>query len=152
MVYFRLIEDLPERTPLGYGLAGGRWNSSGTPMIYACNCSSLNFLELLSIKGSTVTTSLWLLVQLEITGEIPLLSVDHLPNNWKDRPYPQSTQEFGTQWAKRQFSPVLKVPSCRIPVSRFPQEHNLLINPLHGAFAKTVRIIGVEKVSFEVNR
>lgn len=152
MVYFRLIEDLPERTPLGYGLAGGRWNSFGTPMIYACNCSALNFLELLSIKGPVVSTSSWLLVQMEITAEVPSLSVADLPDNWRDRPYPYTTQEFGTQWAKRKFSPVLKVPSCRIPVSSFPREHNLLINPLHPDFFKKVKLVAVESVSFEVNR
>ena len=152
MVYFRLIEDLPERTPLGYGLAGGRWNSFGTPMIYACNCSSLNFLELLSIKGSMVTTSSWLLIQMEIMGKIPSLSVDHLPSNWKERPYPRSTQDFGTYWAKKRISPLLKVPSCRLPLSSFPLEHNLLINPLHEAFSEVVKLKTLEKVSFEVNR
>src|SRR5690606_11561059 len=116
MAYFRLIEDLPGRTPLGYGLGGGRWNNFRTPMIYACNYSALNFLELLSIKGPVVSTSSWLLVHMDIAVEIPALSVDDLPDNWRDRPYPYTTLEFGTQWAKRKVSPVLKVPSCRIPV------------------------------------
>ena len=152
MLYFRLIEDLPERSPLGYGLAGGRWNTYGTPLIYACNCAALNFLELLCIKGPVVSTSGWLLVQMEILGDIPSLSAEDLPDNWKARPYPQPTQEFGTKWAQNRISPVLKVPSCRIPLSRFPLEHNLLINPLHEAFSQIVEMKSVEKVSFEVNR
>lgn len=151
MRYLRLIEDLPDRYPLGYGLAGGRWNSFGTPVIYACNCSALNFLELMCIKGSIVTASSWLLVEMDIVGEIPSLSVDNLPENWKSRPYPIATQEFGTHWAKRMVSPVLKVPSCRIPLSRFPMEHNLLINPLHRDFTNTVKLQAVEKVVFEIN-
>lgn len=152
MVYFRLIEDLPERSPLGYGLAGGRWNSFGTPLVYACNCSALNFLELLCIKGPVVSTSDWLLVQMEILGGIPSLSVEDLPDGWRTRPYPQDTQDFGTYWAKNKISPVLKVPSSRIPISSFPLEHNLLINPLHEAFSATVKLKSVEKVSFEMNR
>ena len=151
MIYFRLIEQLPGRTPLGYGMAGGRWNSLGTPMIYGCSCSALNFLELLSIKGSIVTASSWLLVMLEIIGEVPALSADGLPENWRIRPYPYATQQFGTQWAKDKLSPVLKVPSCRIPISRFPEEHNLLINPLHEEFQKMVKLVKLENVSFEVN-
>lgn len=152
MVYFRLIEDLPERSPLGYGLAGGRWNAFGTPLVYACNCSALNFLELLCIKGPMVSTSAWLLVQMEILGSIPSLSVEDLPNDWNARPYPPSTQDFGTYWAKKRISPVLKVPFCRLPISSFPLEHNLLINPLHEAFSQVVKLKTVERVSFEVNR
>ncbi|MEX2594987.1 MAG: RES family NAD+ phosphorylase [Anditalea sp.] len=152
MEFFRLIEDVLGRIPLGYGLGGGRWNSVGTPMVYSCNCCALNFLELLSIKGSVVSSSSWNLVTLEISGEIPYLDVNDLPSNWKKRPYPYSTQEFGTQWAKGLVSPVLKVPSCRIPFSRYPQEHNLLINPLHPDFSKAVKLVAVESVSFEVNK
>lgn len=152
MVYFRLIEDLPDRSPLGYGLAAGRWNSSGTPLIYACNFSALNFLELLCIKGPVVSTSAWLLVQMEILVDIPSLSVEDLLSDWRVRPYPQATQDFGTYWAKKRISPVLKVPSCRIPISSFPLEHNLLINPLHEAFSTTVKLKSVERISFEMNR
>lgn len=151
MRYFRLIEDLPDRTPLGYGMAGGRWNAFGTPLIYACNCSALNFLELLCIKGPVVTASSWLLVQMDVLGDIPSLSVDDLPDGWRVRPYPQATQEFGSQWAKHRVSPVLKVPSSRMPLSRFPLEHNLLINPLHGDFSKMVQLKAVEKVTFGWN-
>lgn len=152
MVYFRLIEDLPDRSPLGYGLAAGRWNSSGTPLIYACNFSALNFLELLCIKGPVVSTSAWLLVQMEILVDIPSLSVEDLLSDWRVRPYPQATQDFGTYWAKKRISTVLKVPSCRIPISSFPLEHNLLINPLHEAFSTTVKLKSVERISFEMNR
>ncbi|WP_009032972.1 hypothetical protein [Indibacter alkaliphilus] len=65
--YFRLIEDLPGRTPLGYGPRSGRWNLYGTPVIYACSYTSLNFLELLSIRGPVVTQSQWSLVIFEVS-------------------------------------------------------------------------------------
>lgn len=152
MKYFRLIENLPNRSPLGFGIGAGRWNYWGTPIIYACSVSSLNFLELLSIKGSVVTKSAWQLVELEITAEIPLLEVDQLPKNWKSKPYPRATQEFGTIWAKRLISPVLKIPSCRIPLSSYPEEHNLLINPLHPEFFQKIQIVAIRDVSFEVNQ
>src|SRR5690606_20848841 len=112
----------------------------------------LNFLELLSIKGSIVTASSWLLVMLEISGEVPALSADDLPKNWRIRPYPYTTQQFGTQWAKNALSPVLKVPSCRIPITRYPEEHSLVINPLHEELQKTVKLVESENVSFEVNQ
>jgi hypothetical protein len=46
----------------------------------------------------------------------------------------------------------LKVPSCRIPLANYSQEHNLLINPLHPEFNEKVRVTDTWDVSFEVNR
>ncbi|WP_111609711.1 RES family NAD+ phosphorylase [Algoriphagus yeomjeoni] len=151
MKYFRLIEDLAGRSPLGYGLGAGRWNEFGTPIIYGCSVSSLNFLELLSIKGAVVTQSKWKLVLLEIQTLIPKLDTGLLPTDWKNRPHPRSTQEFGTAWAKGMISPVLKIPSCRIPLNSYPSEHNLLINPLHPDFITVVKVVEEWDVSFEVN-
>lgn len=145
------MENLPGRESLGYGLGPGRWNQFGTPMIYACSMSSLSFLELLSIKGPVVTQSKWKLAVLEIEGTIPELDADFLPADWKNRPYPRSTQEFGTTWAKGMISPILKIPSIRIPLKNYPLEHNLLINPLHKEFSKTVKLIEEWDVTFEVN-
>jgi RES domain-containing protein len=151
MRYFRLIEAVKGRSGLGYGLAPGRWNQAGTPLIYACNASSLNFLELLSIKGPVVTQSAWKLIVLEVSELIPSLDASQLPHDWKNRPHPSSTQEFGSAWAKALISPALKVPSCRIPLQNYPTEHNLLLNPLHPEFQKNVQIVEELDVSFEVN-
>lgn len=152
MRYFRLIENLPGRDPLGFGMGPGRWNVNGTPVIYASSVSALNFLELLSIKGPIVTESSWKLVSLEVLGPIPELEVDGLPISWKNRPYPRTTQELGSIWAKRELSPCLKIPSCRIPLANFYQEHNLLINPLHPEFKQKIKVTDTWDVSFEVNR
>lgn len=151
MQYFRLIEALKGRSGLGYGLVPGRWNQFGTPLIYACSVSSLNFLELLSIKGTVVTQSAWKLIVLEISDPIPALDATQLPQDWKNRPHPSSTQEFGSAWAKALISPFLQVPSCRIPLHNYPLEHNLLINPLHPDFLQKVKILDEMDVSFEVN-
>lgn len=148
---YRLIESLPGRSSLGFGMGAGRWNQYGTPLIYACNVSSLNFLELLSIKGAIVTQSKWKLIVLELSGIIPELDTTLLPLDWKNRPHPRLTQEFGTAWAKGMLSPVLKVPSCRIPLNSYQSEFNLLINPLHADFQNSVKLIEEWDVSFEVN-
>lgn len=121
-------------------------------MIYACSVSSLNFLEMLSIKGPVVTQSKWKLVIFEVKDPIPELEIEGLPENWKNRPYPRSTQEFGSAWAKSMLSPFLKIPSCRIPLGNFSLEHNLLINPLHREFKEKITLIEEWDVSFEVNR
>ena len=152
MKYFRLIEKVHEKTPLGYGKAGGRWNLKGTPLIYASNYSAINFMELLSIKGPVVAATKWILIVLEIKGDIPHLEAQDLPPDWSTRPYPKSTQEFGTQWAQSRVTPFLKVPSCRIPLSSYPQEHNLLINPIHPDCNKLIDIVSMEEVSFRLNQ
>jgi RES domain-containing protein len=149
--YYRLIENLPGRSPLGFGLGAGRWNEYGTPLIYACNQISLNFLELLSIKGSIVSKASWYLVTLEISGEIPFLNPLDFPADWRRRPHPVSTQKIGNFWAKQMGSTALKIPSCRIPESTYPNEHNLLINPLHPDFIQNVKFISQEEVNFEIN-
>ncbi|MEX2569052.1 MAG: RES family NAD+ phosphorylase [Cyclobacteriaceae bacterium] len=151
MKAYRLIENIPGRSALGYGMGGGRWNQLGTPIIYCCNVSALNFLELLSIKGAVVSQSVWSLITLEIKDEISYLEPSELPKEWRNRPYPISTQQIGTMWAKQRGSPVLKVPSCRIPLSKFTEEFNLLINPLHPEYLKSIALLKQEEVSFEVN-
>ena len=152
MKYYRLLGKEHEKNPLGYGKAGARWNLRGTPMIYASNFSSISFMELLCIKGPLVATTSWILISLAVSGDISYLNPSDLPPDWNHRPYPPSTQEFGTNWALNLTTPFLKVPSCRIPISGYPNEHNLLINPLHPDMTKLIRIIAIEDVSFELNK
>lgn len=121
MRYFRLIENLPGRNFLGYDLGPGRWNPFGTPVIYACLVFWLNFLELLSIKGPIVTQSSWQLVIIEVMGSIDL-DPESLASDWKNRPYPRSTPDFGEKWAKSMLSFALRFPSCWIPLASYPQE------------------------------
>ena len=123
----------------------------GTPIIYASSTSAITFLELLSIKGPVVAATSWVLLGLEVHGDIPHLMAEDLPMNWSRRPYPSSTQNFGTQWAQAMVSPFLQVPSCRIPLSGYPAEHNLLINPLHTDTSGLLRVISQEEVPFELN-
>jgi RES domain-containing protein len=149
--YFRLIEKITGRFPLGYGPGSGRWNPYGVPIIYACSHSALNFLELLSIKGPVVSMAAWSLIEFELEEEAPFLGAEDLPKDWSQRPHPKSTQAVGAYWAKQQESIALKVPSCRLSLVNYPDEHNLLINPLHPDFAKKVTFIKETEVSFAIN-
>lgn len=149
--YFRLVEKLPGRFPLGYGPGLGRWNPCGVPLIYACSHNALNFLELLSIKGPVVSLANWSLVQFDLEAEVPYLSVDDLPVDWSKRPHPKSTQEIGAYWAGSKETLALKIPSCRIPLINYPEEHNLLLNPLHPEFPQKVKLIEETEVLFAIN-
>lgn len=150
MVYFRIYEALDTRTCLGYGLHGARWNHNGTPLIYAANSVSLAMMELLSIKGPILTTGKWILSSIEVSDKLPAVDKEHLPEGWDARPATNTTKDFGTSWALGKSSIALKVPSARIPLSSYPREHNLLINPMHPDFNKEILIIKEEELFFNI--
>ena len=151
MEYFRLYEKAPGRSPLGFGNAGGRWNVPGVPMIYACSYSALNFLEMLSIRGPVVTSVPWVLVVFELNEEPQYLSTSALPDLWNALPYGEGTVSLGSQWAVEGEMPFLQVPSAKLPLERYPEEHNLLINPLFPNVETLIEITEVVDVGFLVN-
>lgn len=151
MKYYRLFLDGPMYAPLGFGSGAARWNHKMTPIIYVSNQTSIVVNEILSIKGSTVVKSNWITGTLNIDGSILELNLKDLPSNWNARPWPRSTQDIGTLWAKEMASVGLKVPSARLNLSAYPEEHNLLINPLHPEFLKTVSVLDKEVFNFQLN-
>ena len=65
---------------------------------------------------------------------------EQLPKDWNRKPVPpdwhapplEATQQIGDDWARRQASLLLQVPSVVLP-----QEHNYLINPQHPGFSSS---------------
>lgn len=151
MQYFRLYEKLEGRSPLGFGKAAGRWNNSGTPMIYCSNVLSLCMLEHYAIRGSVVSTINWELATFEIEEEVPFIEKLDLPKDWTARPYPEPTRNFGSTWVTQNIGFCVTVPSIRIPLFRFPEEHNLLINPLHPNIKSYIRLVDTKEINFEIN-
>lgn len=151
MRYFRLYEKLEGRSPLGFGKAEGRWNNSGTPMIYCSNALSLCMLEHYAIRGSVVSTINWELATFEIEEEVPFIETLDLPEDWTVRPYPKHTRNFGSVWATQNVGFCVAVPSIRILLFRFPEEHNLLINPLYPDFKNYIRPVDTKELNFEIN-
>ncbi|HEV8507813.1 MAG TPA: RES domain-containing protein, partial [Chitinophagaceae bacterium] len=149
--YFRIIQRKHESTPLAFGSGGARWNPKGVPLIYAGSHCSLVILEFLCIKGSSVMSSEWSLLSLSIKSEPSVIDVKTLPIDWDVKPYPGTTQDIGRGWVKENTSVCLKVPSIRIPLNVFPNEHSLLINPMHPDFLKEVEVKNVDLLSFNLN-
>ncbi len=150
MFYYRLMEDLDDHTPYGIGGAGARWHHKGVPMIYATNTTSLSFMEFVSIKGAMVMNTAFKMVTYDIDYDIPRLDLSDLPSDWMMDPHPISTKNMGSRWVMDKTSPFLRVPTCRIPLSAYPTEHNLLINPEHPEMAANIRVVDVEKVHFRL--
>ena len=136
---------------MGYGPIGRRWNDNNVPLIYCCNVRSLNFFELYCILGIRVSNTHFLLAEIAIDRKIPSIKIDDLPADWRNRQHPRSTKDFGSFWAKSKQGLCIRVPSARMPLSCFPDEHNLLINPFHPDFQTAVKVVNVEEVNFELN-
>lgn len=124
----------------------GRWNLSGTPMVYAAGSLSLAALELFVHIGSESTHIRFISFRIDIPKGmlVERLEPDNLPHDWRRLPAPDSTKESGTKWAQENKSAVLRVPSIIIPV-----EYNYLLNPAHPDFER-IHIEEPRPFSFDV--
>jgi RES domain-containing protein len=129
----------------GARLAGGRWNTPGTPMAYCAATLSLAVLELLvhldveDLPGDLVA------IEVEIPEDLPRrrLRVEDLPGAWRYDPGRAGLQTLGSAWAREATACILEVPSAVVP-----SELNLLINPAHPA-SNRIRIAGREPFSLD---
>ena len=114
----------------GARLFGGRWNSSGTSMIYTSENVSLATLEMLVHLQRALTLPAYVLIACEFDAPI-VEDVASLPDDWRRDPAPPQLQAIGDAWAKKLSSAVLRVPSAIVE-----KESNYLLNPAHRDFAK----------------
>lgn len=116
----------------GARLAGGRWNLTGTPVVYLSETLSLAALELfvhLPISARSLA-----LVAFEVGVpdgvKIEALDEDRLPRVWREEPAPEETQRIGNAWVEKGDTLLLRVPSVVVPT-----EHNYVMNPAHRDYA-----------------
>jgi RES domain-containing protein len=115
----------------GARLAGGRWNSVGTPVVYTAQSASLATLEIVVNLGSALALQPYVLIPCDFEeARITRVDVAALPANWRVFPAPPALASIGDSWATRKQSAVLEVPSAVIP-----SEVNYLLNPQHLDFA-----------------
>ena len=109
----------------GAEIAGGRWNSQGTRMVYASSSVSLAVLEILVHLSSSILPS-YILIPFSFDEKlVSELKEGDLPKNWASHP-PVASQRVGDDWVRDQTSLLLKVPSVVVPM-----ESNYLLNPEH---------------------
>lgn len=142
MQYFRIMSELYHLDPYASSANAGRWNPKGTSMIYAASSPALAQLEYLCIKGNVVTATRWFMITYEIakTDSIGALDKATLPPDWNVLPHGKATQAFGQAWLKENEFPFLRVPSARLALAFYPQEHNLLINPAYAGLKKILKV------------
>lgn len=112
----------------GATLAPGRWHRQHAPVIYASEHYSTAMLEkLVRANGEMPPNQHWIRITLPRGLSYEIATAAAVPG-W-DRPLPEPSREYGTQWALQRRSAVLYVPSL---VARM--ESDVLINPAHPEF------------------
>ncbi|MCU0434812.1 MAG: RES family NAD+ phosphorylase [Bacteroidia bacterium] len=147
MEVYRLTRERYGLTLSGKGAAmkGARWNSAGTEFVYTASNRSLAMAEvavhfsLASLPDDYHMLTIYIPDGLKIVK----LAQEELPENWNAFPHSSSTQKFGDQFALKNKSCVLQVPSA----VTFG-DYNLLLNPFHSDFAK-IKIIDHVKFPFD---
>jgi len=119
----------PANNGRGAAIHGGRWNPTGTEVIYAAASRPSAILEIL--VHYAVLPKDFVMTLISIPGRLSIIDVPHnvLSPGW-DVPIPvPATQEYGRQWIANSRSAVLRVPSAVVT-----SEWNYVLNVLHPDF------------------
>jgi RES domain-containing protein len=110
---------------------GGRWNERGTRIVYLGGSLSLAALETFVHLTAADARIAFAAIEVRVPDDVEVSSLapGALPENWRLEPPPEQTKVIGTDWAMREDSLLLRVPSVIVP-----KEWNYLLNPGHRAF------------------
>jgi len=112
----------------GAEIAGGRWNSKGTPLIYTSPSRALCLVEVAVHLPVGIIPHDYVLIEIEIPDEAEVQVIEEklLPTDWNSFPHSPVTQNLGDNFVKENTNLMLKVPSAVVP-----GDFNYLINPRH---------------------
>ncbi|MHA6644993.1 RES family NAD+ phosphorylase [Mesorhizobium sp. A623] len=114
----------------GSMLAPGRWNTPGSPMIYAAEHYSTALLEkLVHGSGRLPPNQHFIRITVPSGASYEVFSPPSLPG-WDTMPATVS-KRYGEEWCRERRSLILLVPSV---VARL--DRNVLINPAHPEFSR----------------
>ena len=114
---------------------GGRWNTKGTPLVYASGSEALATLEALVYAGSLEDLAAMGVVLLPLDvpdAAIERLDVGRLPPDWRRFPYPSRRSASGMRGQQAALRSPCK---CQAPA---PLGTNVLLNPAHPDVAEVV--------------
>lgn len=126
----------------GAALYPGRWNKVGVRMVYTSQSPELAMLEILT-KLNPSAFGVRMAVEVEVPEDALVQDAAPAMLGHLLRGEDSDTRTYGSDWAVRGQSLVLKVPSAVLPVSS-----NYLINPLHPQ-AKRLRVVRQVEVSMD---
>jgi RES domain-containing protein len=117
-------------------LAGGRWHSKGTPIVYCADHPASCLLEMLVHVDIADRPTTYQLLMIDFPDGTGIEDVS-LPSDWRQDV--SLTRSMGSRFIAKGELPVLRVPSAIIPFST-----NYLLNPALLAGAG-IRIVGVSR-------
>lgn len=109
-------------------MTGGRWNSKGTPIVYAADSIALATLETVHYLSSGRLPFNRYLVRIDIPDAVWAARqiLDPLPGGWDAIPSGMASRQAGDAWISSGATALLLVPSVIVP-----DEYNVLVNPQH---------------------
>ncbi|NHZ83031.1 RES domain-containing protein [Massilia sp. CCM 8695] len=107
---------------------GGRWNSTGTRVVYCATSIALAALETVHYLRGTGMPFNRYLVRVDIPDPVWAMRavLDPLPGAWDAVPAGLSSRLAGDSWVASAVTALLEVPSVLVP-----EERNIVINPRH---------------------
>lgn len=119
----------------GAKVTGGRWNEAGVAMVYTAETRALACLEtFVHLNAGGLPLNRYL-VAVEVPDDIwsaaQSETAQSLAIGWDAQPAGRVSIGFGTAWAAKKASALLRVPSAIVE-----EEINVLINPLHSDSAR----------------
>ncbi len=102
---------------IGASIAPGRWNKKNIPCIYAAQSRALALVEHMAnvTKESYILSTFTLRSFLIPDDWIIKINIDKLPDNWRDKPPPVETRNFGTALLQSKKALAYLLPSIIIP-------------------------------------
>ena len=145
MEIFRIANKKYADDLLGKGAAlnGGRWNKTGTPVLYCSESIEIALLETVVHLPANFAANLMLLTLQIPDNSIQSITAFELPDNWYKHPAPEVLAEIGDDWVKSNSTIALKVPSVIVPSTS-----NFILNCSHSHYKK-VKII--QKQNFPID-
>ena len=126
----------------GARLYGGRWNSPGRAVIYACETYSGAMLEkLVHTSGRIPKNQVCVIFEAPDALKVTTIAPAAVPG-W-ERADMSASRAAGDAWLGAGKTAVLRVPSVVFPVER-----NVLLNPGHRDF-KRIKVVSVEPVVWD---
>jgi RES domain-containing protein len=126
----------------GARLHGGRWNSPGRAVIYACETKSGALLEKL-VHTSGHMPKHQVCVTFEAPDSLRIPSLDPREIRGWDEADMIASRKAGDAWLEKAQSAALYVPSVVFDVER-----NVLLNPAHPDFRR-IKVIGTGPVRWD---
>jgi RES domain-containing protein len=137
VVLWRIAKETPDYTADdlsggGAQAVGGRWNRKGTPAVYASTSIALATLETLAHLGGNISIRNAFLVRIVVPKALwamrRTVNLASLPAAWLAEPPGAASIDVGDAWLRLRTDLLLLVPSIIVP-----EEHDVVINPAHGA-------------------